>query len=228
MSLLDATGDGLTINLDLDGVCADWLRDFGRHLVDIGCPPKQLQPFPPTEYDFPRRQWGLGDWSDLFDTYKAARRYRNLEWLPGAQDGVATLKRAGYRIRVVTHRIWNDTGRDEVAEDTVAWLASRDFPYDELCLVGRKGDLSADVVIDDHPGLAWAQPGAVNLLFNQPWNHDDALAEYAADVLTGEQSWPDWRYPCVSADGSATFEVHRVDGWDDALDALGLSPEAAK
>ena len=53
------------------------------------------------------------------------------------------------------------------------WLADMGLGrYPLILSSGGKQGYPADVVIDDKPDLKWAQEGAKNILFDQPWNQD--------------------------------------------------------
>ncbi len=68
-------------------------------------------------------------------------------------------------------------GKPQVRASAIAqkaqWLADMGLgTYPLILSSGSKQGYPADVVIDDKPDLKWAQEGAVNILYDQPWNQE--------------------------------------------------------
>ena len=76
------------------------------------------------------------------------------------------------RIRIITHRLYVNWGHAQVVSDTVTWLDDAKVPYRDLCFLGNKPEVGADVYIDDAPhnveGLRAA--GNAVIVFDQPYN----------------------------------------------------------
>ena len=90
----------------------------------------------------------------------------------GAVDAINELARAGHRLRIVTSkRLRNDESSLKAQKQTLTWLYTHGLlGLVEVSFATNKQGYNAHVVIDDKPTLAWAQSGALNILFDQPWN----------------------------------------------------------
>lgn len=160
--------------VDLDGVCADYtlaFRDFcaerlGRDLDSL-----------PLERSWDFREWGFDD-AQFEEMHKAAvtegRILANLEVIEGAAESLWRLSDAGVWIRIVTHRLYVNWGHSAAAGDTVEWLDRARIPYRDLCFVGAKRDVGADVYIDDGPHniVNLRAAGRTAIVFEQPYNRD--------------------------------------------------------
>lgn len=160
--------------VDLDGVCADYTYGF-REVVaeDRGIAPEEL----PVE-----RSWGFEEWDlDMVDFERlhrlAVAEKRMLRTLPafdGCADALWRLSDAGIWIRIITHRLYVNWGHAAVVSDTVEWLDEAKVPYRDLCFLGDKPEVGADVYIDDAPHNITALRDAGNdvIVFDQPYNAD--------------------------------------------------------
>ena len=165
----------MVINVDLDGVVYDF-TDAMREAFDY-------------------RGWeGAGEWPDphiwqTWDVWPISRKdfyevlyaevldgylFRLGNLIDGAQEGMQRLKQNGFYVRIVTAKTFNDPNVTRMARHNVLrFLDLYDLPHHELVFSGRrgKGDFRADITVDDKPKLGgWVQDGALNLLFDQPWN----------------------------------------------------------
>jgi len=158
--------------VDLDGVCGDYTGAF-RQIVaeELGVTIEQL----PLERNYDFDEWGLS--ADQFAQlhYDAVIKHRMLAKLPvmeGCADALWRLSDAGIWIRVITHRLYVNWGHATVVSDTVTWLDEARIPYRDLCFLGHKPQVGADVYVDDAPhnltGLAAA--GNEVIIFDQPYN----------------------------------------------------------
>lgn len=81
----------------------------------------------------------------------------------------------GAEISLVTHRLLEGVEATAAAQ-TFQWVEDSKLVVDGVCLLAptaSKANHFADVVIDDNPNTAtWAVAGALNLLFNRPWNQE--------------------------------------------------------
>jgi hypothetical protein len=112
--------------------------------------------------------WGVTYTSELFDHPGI---FAQGDPYPGAVEAIESLLAEGHEVRIVTtkHGLPNE---QRAMLETIEFYA-RIGLLDRVDIVFPRGDKTAypaDVVIDDKPTLAWAQPGAVNLLMTQPWN----------------------------------------------------------
>ncbi len=188
----------LVINVDLDGVVYDFdhvMRALGGYYLERELPVS--------------RSWNMWEcwdvtmeeWLEMF--HRAAKEdelfYVGRE-IEGGPAGVRQLLSAGHRVRFVSHKNLADPDAAAAAMiQTVRWLNRQDLlTGTEIVFTGDKQGYKADVVIDDKTSLEWAQAGALNLLFDQPWNW---YAEPESRLI-GEPP------------------VRRVHGWDDVLETV--------
>jgi 5'(3')-deoxyribonucleotidase len=145
--------DPFVLGVDLDGTCADFyggLRPIAAQW--LGVPVETL----PVEvgWDFP--EWGIGKAPGGYEAlhrFAVTQRdlFRNLTPLPGAPMALRRLSDADIRIRVITHRLFIKYFHQTAVRQTVEWLDSHDIPYWDLCFMGDKGAVGADLYIEDAP-----------------------------------------------------------------------------
>jgi 5'(3')-deoxyribonucleotidase len=163
------------LGVDLDGVCADYNAGF-RDVVaaDRGIDPEEL-PLPRYEWGF--ESWGLDD-AEYLRIHKLAisekRLLRHLPVIDGCADALWRLSDMGAWIRIITHRLYTNWGHAAAVSDTVAWLDEHRIPYRDLCFLGAKPQVEADVYIDDAPHNISALRDAGNtvIIFDQGYNRD--------------------------------------------------------
>ncbi len=147
----DAIDARFILGVDLDGVVADWNAGFKPIAAEfLGVDADSLPP----PHSWELTEWGFDKDSlhDVFEVAVAAKRmYRDLPVYPHASEVLHRLSDAGVHIRIVTHRLVLTGAHQATASDTVAWLDDNDIPYWDLCFLGRKSDLSVDLLIDDAP-----------------------------------------------------------------------------
>jgi 5'(3')-deoxyribonucleotidase len=105
-------------------------------------------------WDFP--EWGIGQAPGGYEAlhrFAVTQRdlFRNLTPLPGAPMALRRLSDADIRIRVITHRLFIKYFHQTAVRQTVEWLDSHDIPYWDLCFMGDKGAVGADLYIEDAP-----------------------------------------------------------------------------
>ena len=146
--------DAFVLGVDLDGTCADFYRGLRPIAAEwLGVPLESL----PVEvsWDFP--EWGIdkapGGYEDLHRFAVTQRElFSRLEPLPGAPMALRRLSKAGVRIRLITHRLIIQYFHQTAVRQTIEWLDSHDIPYSDLCFMGDKGAVGADLYIEDAPG----------------------------------------------------------------------------
>ncbi|MFA9429134.1 hypothetical protein [Egicoccus sp. AB-alg2] len=167
--------DQFVLGVDLDGVCADYegafrasvVRHFGRH-------PDQL---PPQTVMDAYSQWGL-TFEEFEQAHKKAvledRMFRHMDPLPGVSEALWRLSDAGVWIRIITHRLLFNWAHESSAADTAFWLDQHNIPYRDLCFIGDKPNVGADLYVDDSPSnvLALRGAGRAVIVFDQPYNRD--------------------------------------------------------
>ncbi len=166
------------LGVDLDGVCADYTIGFRRVVAqELGVDEDTL----PLERSWGFHEWGLDDESFERIHHVAVTEHRLLRDLPvmnGAAEALWRLSDAGVWIRIITHRLYVNWGHAVAVSDTVAWLDAARLPYRDICFLGAKPEVEADVYIDDGPHNVEAlrRNGNVVVTFDQPYNrHLDGL-----------------------------------------------------
>lgn len=160
--------------VDLDGVCADYTLGFREIVAEQkGVDPESL----PLE-----RSWGFDEWGITDAEYNELHRYavsekrllRHLPQFEGCADALWRLSDAGVWIRIITHRLYTNWSHAAAVGDTVAWLDEAQVPYRDICFLGAKPEVEADVYIDDAPHNITALRRADNdvIVFDQPYNRD--------------------------------------------------------
>jgi 5'-nucleotidase len=171
---MDATA-GLVLGVDLDGVCGDYSGALRRSVAARrGVDPASL----PEQRSFGVfEEWGL-DAATYREAHRAAvvedRIFRTMPALPGVADALWRLSDAGIWIRIITHRLLFNWAHEITAADTAAWLDLQRIPYRDLCFVGDKPTVGADLYVDDSPRnvLALREAGRRVIVFDQPYNRD--------------------------------------------------------
>ena len=191
------------LGVDLDGVVADHSDAFRRVVADLrGVDPESL----PLERSWDFHEWGFG--LDDYERYHRIavmdrRMFRAMAVIDGAADALWRLSDAGLWIRIITHRLYVNWGHQTAVTDTVAWLDEHRIPYRDLCFLGAKPEVEADVYIDDAPHNVEQLRAADNevIVFDQPYNRhlrdpratswaevEDLVAEMAAARPGGLQA----------------------------------------
>lgn len=164
--------DTFVFGVDLDGVCADYTSGFRQVVAaDRGIEPEDL----PVGRSWGFEEWGL-DGAEFERLHRLAvaekRMLRNLPSFEGCADVLWRLSDAGVWIRIITHRLYINWGHAAVVSDTVNWLDEAKVPYRDLCFLGDKPEVGADLYIDDAPHNIAALRSAGNdvIVFDQPYN----------------------------------------------------------
>ena len=103
--------------------------------------------------------YGLPEWDLLPDEYPRLHRFavtqRRLftEMAPmaGAPQALRRLSAERVRIRIITHRLFIPYFHQVAVQQTVQWLDKHAVPYWDLCFMKEKGDVGADLYIEDSP-----------------------------------------------------------------------------
>lgn len=164
--------DAFVLGVDLDGVCAEHTLGFRTIVAQrLGVKPESL----PLERGWDFAEWGFGPGA-LEDHHRhavvEARMFRDLAVIDGAAEALWRLSDAGVWIRIITHRLYVNWGHQAAVTDTVEWLDAARIPYRDLCFLGAKPQVEADLYIDDSPGNVSALRLAGNevIVFDQPYN----------------------------------------------------------
>jgi 5'-nucleotidase len=182
--------------VDLDGVCGEYTAAFRSVVVaELGIAEHELTG--PTTWDF--AEWGI-DRPTFERLHRAAvldhRIFRTMAPMPGVADALWRLSDAGVWIRVITHRLAVNWGHAITVSDTVAWLDEVGIPYRDLCFLGQKPQVEADLYIDDAPHniTALRDQGNEVIVFDAPYNQAlagpraadwDAVEQLVAEAASG-------------------------------------------
>ena len=145
------TAERYILGVDLDGVCADF---YGAMRVIAaewkGVPVGNL----PQDVSYGLPEWGLVEREyDRLHRFAVTQRnlFANLDPIAGAPRSIRRLGTEGVRIRVITHRLFIRYFHKTAVAQTVRWLDHNAIPYWDLCFMREKGDVGADLYIEDSP-----------------------------------------------------------------------------
>ncbi len=164
---------GLVLGVDLDGVCADYESALrGSIAARRGVDPATL---PAQETTGHFAEWGLSA-EGFREAHRVAvtddRIFRTMQPYPGVAEALWRLSDAGVWIRIITHRLLFNGLHEASAADTAVWLDQHDIPYRDLCFIGDKATVGADLYIDDSPHNieALRRAGRTAIVFDQRYN----------------------------------------------------------
>jgi 5'-nucleotidase len=193
----------LVFGVDLDGVCGDYTGAFRRVVADVRGVAEESLPL--------QRSWDFHEWDLSPAEYETLHRHavldrrilRDMAVIEGAADALWRLSDAGVWIRIITHRLYVNWSHATAVSDTVTWLDLARIPYRDICFLGAKPEVEADLYIDDGPHnvLALRATGNPVIVYDQPYNQDVAgprahdwleaealVHQIAADVEIGLQA----------------------------------------
>jgi 5'(3')-deoxyribonucleotidase len=195
-----AVDQSLVLGVDLDAVCADYEGAFRTSVArQLGRDETELTP--QTVMD------AYSEWGMTFEEFQQAhlravledRMFREMAPLPGVSESLWQLSDEGVWIRIITHRLIFNGAHEVSAADTAWWLDHHDIPYRDLCFIGAKPDVGADLYVDDSPTniVNLRANGRTVLAFDQPYNRDLAgprvrdwseVVTYVMGVLEGRRA----------------------------------------
>ena len=146
------TSKTFVLGVDLDGVVADFygaLRPIAAEW--LGVRTEDLTP----EVSYGLKEWGITG-SEYLELHRFAVTQREIFLKQPPIDGApAILRRLGYhdsiRIRIITHRLFIKYTHALSVRQTVEWLEEHGIPYWDICFMKSKGDVGADLYIEDSP-----------------------------------------------------------------------------
>ena len=146
------SSDKFIFGVDLDGVCGDFygsMRAIAAEWkgVDINELP------PDVSYGLP--EWQLDEMGGYEPLHRFAVTQRDLfVKLPPMAHVRSVLRRLsgkGVHIRIITHRLFIKYFHQKAVSQTIEWLDDQGIPYWDLCFLQEKGDVGANIYIDDAP-----------------------------------------------------------------------------
>ncbi len=162
------------LGVDLDGVCGDYTSSFrsvaARELkVDEEALPLERS------WDF--SEWGLSPEEFERIHLMAVSQDRILLTMPvieGASEALWRLSDAGVWIRIITHRLYVNWSHAVAIADTVEWLDRHRIPYRDICFLGTKPEVEANLYLDDGPHNVTALRASGNrvIVFDAPYNKE--------------------------------------------------------
>lgn len=142
----------VVLGIDLDGVCADF---YGR-MREIAAEWFEMEITTlPTEVSYGLKEWGIAN----DDQYNSLHRFavtqrglfKSLPMIPGARRSLRRLSEDGYRIRIITHRLFIQYFHEIAVRQTIEWLDGNGIPYWDLCFMKEKDQVGADLYVEDSP-----------------------------------------------------------------------------
>ena len=164
---------GFVLGVDLDGVCGDYESALRASVASRrGVDPASLAPQRSTGH--------FTEWDLTAEGFQEAHRiavtedriFRTMEPYPDVAEVLWRLSDAGVWIRIITHRLLFNGLHESSAADTAVWLDQHDIPYRDLCFIGDKAMVGADVYIDDSPHniIDLRESGRTAVVFDQLYN----------------------------------------------------------
>jgi len=171
------------LGVDLDGVVGDYESIFRQVVSDsLGVDPAEIPA--QTHWGFGDSGWPLRDEDHYLEMHRRGiaeyEMFAAMQPVEGASDALWRLSDAGVHIRIVTHRLYVNWDHQNVVAQTVGWLQQpREdgrplIPYRDLCFMGDKTDVGADLYVDDAPHniAALRKSHADVICFDRLYNRD--------------------------------------------------------
>jgi 5'(3')-deoxyribonucleotidase len=102
----------------------------------------------------------------------AANLFGTVPIIPGARKVLRRLSTEGYRIRIITHRLFIQYFHEVAVRQTTEWLDKNGIPYWDLCFMKDKDQVGADIYVEDSPTnvLALREAGHYTICFGNSTN----------------------------------------------------------
>lgn len=158
--------------VDIDGVIADYTTGIAEFVAARrGVSPASL----PVRKSYDFSEWDMDDehFGNLHQIATVENRMlASLPMIDGASEVLWRLSDTGVWIRLITHRLYYNWGHVVTVTDTVTWLDDNDIPYRDICFLGDKSEVRADLYVDDAPHkiAALRASGGEVVVFDQPYN----------------------------------------------------------
>lgn len=160
----------------MDGVIANWVKGLRAHVAARhGVADRQLA----LNVSWDLSEWGVEDPAAAIREFLLSPMSGRLKLVEGAEDGIARLKSAGFRVLAVTrrdHLVGDDPDdRSRTREIAQQWFAGQpqlDIGDDDIVFTDDPVAVDADVWVDDAPRRIkrLAEADKAVWLLPQPWN----------------------------------------------------------
>lgn len=167
----------MIIGVDLDNTSGDYTDALRQYVGEAeGIPVEErLTVFPePSDYNFTTWPFVSTDFLRYHSEAVAQGIYGKMKVYDGCSQTLWKLDEDGHHIRVITSRftVWGQNNR--VVASTGAWLDKVDLPYRDIMFVRDKGDVYADVYIEDNPSNIFALRalGRTVIVYDALYNRD--------------------------------------------------------
>ena len=181
------------ILVDMDGVIADWGKQYDADLDRLGAVAASV---PRTEHQraFNLRLDRTPAECDIIDQVMGREGfYSDLEPIHGATFALDEMVKDGHEVRICTSP-WN--ANPSCIAEKIGWVRMYLGPQwvERVVVTHEKAAVIADILIDDRPNIPSAETAHwVQVLFDQPYNRDDPQGR---PRIT---SWPEWHGVVQSA-----------------------------
>jgi len=109
----------------------------------------------PLNVSYGLSEWGIESPEQYESLHRFAVTQRNLfetePMIEGARRVLRVLSNEGYRIRIITHRLFIQYFHEMSVRQTIVWLDKNGIPYWDLCFMKEKDQVGADIYIEDSP-----------------------------------------------------------------------------
>jgi 5'-nucleotidase len=161
MAQQEDRGDHFVLGVDVDGVLAGYQHIFRTVVAEATGVAEEDIP-EQADWDFAKSGWPIRNEEHYRELHLLAvtqyHIFANSPVIEGASDALWHLSDAGVHIRIITHRLYVPWGHAAVMADTAAWLqvprednGKPRIPYRDICFMGDKTDVGADLYIEDAP-----------------------------------------------------------------------------
>ena len=142
----------IVLGVDLDGVCANFygrMREIAAEWFE-----RDINSFP-LDVSYGLEEWGITSQEQYESLHRFAVTQRaffeTVPIIPGARRVLRKLSDEGYRIRIITHRLFIQFFHEMAVRQTINWLDKHGIPYWDLCFMKEKDQVGADIYIEDSP-----------------------------------------------------------------------------
>lgn len=195
---MSGTTKAFVLGVDLDGVVADFYGALRPVAAEWrGVKVDDLTP----DVSYGLKEWGIKG-EEYQELHRFAVTQREIFFTqPPIEGAPATLRRLGFhdeiRIRIITHRLFIKYTHEMSVRQTVEWLEAYGIPYWDICFMKEKGDVGADLYVEDSPNNIKALQDAKKdvLIFtnstnkNEPGDRANTWADVEGYVLSKVEMW---------------------------------------